>query len=121
MKKFVHISLLLLASYTSSAELTEQQVNKICSCIEKVENSKKYYFGIKSVPIKGNNEQERYEYARRICINTIKNNYRRYQQSNKVEHCYLDYLANRYCPNSCDKIGNKNWINNIHKMMKEIK
>jgi len=33
-------------------------------------------------------------------------------------HCFLDYLADKYCPPSVDKQGNINWKKNIHKLVK---
>lgn len=94
--------------------INDKYANSILNAIFVVEggNKTKYPFGIKSIDTKGNKEL-----AKRICLNTIKNNYLRWQADGKPEHCYLDYLANRYCPMSCDKVGNTNWKKNIHRLV----
>lgn len=53
--------------------------------------------------------------ARRVCRNTVVNNYARWVKAGK-RGSYLDYLANKYCPISHDKKGNINWKKNIRKV-----
>lgn len=66
-------------------------------------------YGIKSVRVKDHAD------ARKVCINTIRNNYARWTASGG-KGCYLDFLADRYCPPTADRVGNRNWKKNIHKM-----
>lgn len=81
--------------------------NQIVEAIKVIENSKRYPYGVKSIDTGGNEEK-----ARRICYNTVKNNYFRWQKSDKKKS-YLNYLADKYCPPSADKQGNINWKKNI--------
>ena len=69
-------------------------------------------YGILSIKIRDE------AHARRICLNTIRNNRVRWIKAGQPGS-YLDYLADRYCPRSADPIGNKNWKRNIHKLVKE--
>ncbi len=79
-------------------------------------------YGILSVKVK--DEQE----ARRICLNTIRNNRVRFANQNKFTD-YIEFLASRYCPvgASNDPQGlNKNWVKNVkyfltNKQQKKIK
>jgi hypothetical protein len=111
--------ILLMIAFALSANagsLPVDMQNKIADAIKMVENSQKYPYGIKSVHIKGETQTERELYARRICLNTINNNYSRWGKNNSNKN-FLDYLGDVYCPSSCDKIGNINWKNNIKKIV----
>jgi len=55
--------------------------------------------------------------ARRICMNTIRNSRTRWLAAGRPGD-ELDYLADRYCPPSADKVGNARWKRNIHKLVK---
>lgn len=55
--------------------------------------------------------------AKRWCENTVRNNYRRWQGSSETED-FITFLGNRYCPPSVDRVGNKNWIVNVNKLIK---
>lgn len=92
--------------------------NKLVYAIGKAENSKKYPYGIKSIPIKGKTQLEREAYAKRICLNTVKNNWVRYQKTDKRID-YITFLGNKYCPinDPNDKKGlNSNWIRNVKRI-----
>ena len=69
-------------------------------------------YGILSVQVRDE------AHARRICLNTIRNNRIRWIKAGQPG-AYLDYLADRYCPRSADSVGNKNWKRNIHKLVNE--
>ena len=69
-------------------------------------------YGILSIPVRDE------AHARRICLNTIKNNRVRWIKAGQPG-AFLDYLADRYCPRSADPIGNKNWKANIKRLVKE--
>lgn len=117
---FKIIFFFLLLSFSSFCEvLPESEVNKIADAIFIIEggNKTKYPYGIISIDTKGNKE-----YARRICKNTIRNNSLRFNklapENKKKYHCYLDFLADRYCSPEVDKRGNQNWKKNIHYFLK---
>jgi len=69
-------------------------------------------YGILSIPVRDA------AHARKICLNTIKNNRVRWIKAGQPGS-YLDYLADKYCPRSADPIGNKNWKVNIRRLVKE--
>lgn len=72
-----------------------------------------YLYGIRSV--KYNNFEE----ARKICLNTIKNNRRRYRDYGyKKYNTYLEFLASRYAPISGnltekERDLNRYWLSNV--------
>lgn len=108
--------LLILLTFTTlslgAAELPKAKLDKIANAIYRVEGGAKAKvpYGILSIKVK--NETE----ARRICINTIRNNYRRWDATGR-RGSYIDYLADRYCPISDGYIGNRNWKKNMVKIL----
>jgi hypothetical protein len=56
-------------------------------------------------------------HARQICLNTIRNSRTRWLKAGRPGD-ELDFLADRYCPPSADKVGNARWKVNIHKLVK---
>ncbi len=107
--KFLLILGLLLANNALFGQISDVNANKLANIIYKIEGgaNTKYPYGIKS--IKTSN-------PRQVCINTIKNTYVRWQNRGKTNE-FLFFLADRYCPPSCDKQGNLNWKKNINKMV----
>lgn len=79
----------------------------IANAIFKAEGGYKatYLYGIRSIPY--NTEAE----ARRICINTIRNNKVRFCRQAQYKD-FLDYLGSRYCPVSAHPL-NKHWTKNV--------
>lgn len=100
------IALLVLCVSDASAEVIN--VDKLADAIYKAENSVKFPYGIKSIDTKSDAV-----YARKICINTIKNNIKRYNKSDKSVD-YITFLGNRYCPPNVHSL-NKNWVRNVKK------
>jgi hypothetical protein len=92
--------------------LTPQKVNQIADAIYQIEGGVNTHFpyGIKS--IKTDN-------PRKICLNTIKNNWIRWNKSSSNQD-FLTYLACHYCPKSSDAKGFINWNKNIHALWKRI-
>lgn len=88
---------------------------KIADAIYVIEGGKKtkYPYGIKSINTHGNVAK-----ARRICINTVNNNYQRWLKSEQTLD-FLDFLANRYCPPAADAVGNQRWRINIRNQLKK--
>lgn len=106
----IALCLTLILAYRLSASNTID-VERIADAIYLIEGGKKtkYPYGVKSVNTRGNKAK-----ARNICINTIVNTHKRWIDDNKPIH-FLDYLANRYCPPTVDRVGNRRWKTNIRK------
>ena len=69
-----------------------------------------FLYGIVSVKYKDEAD------ARRICVNTIRNNRKRYADYGYKQYStYLEFLQSRYCPIGCsnDKGDNKYWLKNV--------
>lgn len=94
-------------------------VERIVSAIYKAEGGAKAIkpYGILSVPC--NSKEE----CKRICENTVKNNWKRYNQWGHKQHpTYLAFLASRYAPIgvSNDPTNlNKNWLKNVQYFLYE--
>lgn len=91
-----------------SADFRDKIVNSIY--LAEGGSQTKYPFGIKSIQTNGNKE-----FARRICSNTVENNWIRWQKAGKTND-FIEFLGARFCPLSDknDAKGlNKNWIKNV--------
>lgn len=93
--------------------LTDKKINTFADIVYRIEGGKKAKkpYGILSIPVK--DEQS----ARKVCINSIKNNYKRWTTAGRT-NCFIDFFVNRWCPSSSDFSGNKNWKSNAHKILK---
>lgn len=88
---------------------------RLADAIYKAEGGKlaKVPYGILSVKVKDEAE------ARRVCLNTIRNNMARWQwaRQNGDQRDYIQFLGDRYCPTTGatnDPSGlNKNWVKNV--------
>lgn len=109
--KLIFILFLTQISCFSSEILTENQINRIADAIYRAENSKTYPYGIKSIKTNGNKE-----FARKICLNTIRNNHKRWLNSDKSKD-FITFLGDRYCPAKDDPQGNINWKKNVKKFL----
>lgn len=98
----VAISLASLFTLSSSASPSDEQ---IANAIRKTEGV--WTYGIKTITV--TNEA----HARRICLNTIRNNRVRWQRSGS-SGSFIEFLADRYCPKSVDLVGNANWKRNMN-------
>lgn len=112
MIKYILLSLLLAGN--ACGQISSNKVDKIVSAIYKIEGGAKtkYPFGIKSINTNGD-----YNKAKRICENTVRNNYVRWQKSSKSID-YLEFLQRRYCPIGASddpKNLNSNWLKNLRK------
>jgi len=109
----------ILASAASAAEPagnnhTNNYTNEqIVNAIFKAEGGykAKYLYGIRSVQYKDEAD------ARRICLNTVRNNRTRFIKQTKHKN-YLEFLASRYCPtkgnlSNAEQKLNHNWLNNV--------
>jgi len=114
MKKLITVAALLATLNLYSAPVLsdqqlEQKYGKIADAIYKLEGGTKTKHPYGVLSIKTNN-------PRRVCLVTIYHNELRWK-SQGSHGDYLDYLADVYCPRSADPKGNKNWHNNIHKLI----
>jgi hypothetical protein len=109
MKKYFTLFLLACSAY--AGELRKSDKDKIADAIYRIEGGRKAKvpYGILSLPVRGE------PHARQICINTIQNNWKRWQQTDGIN--YFEFLGNRYCPPSADAIGNARWKTNIQSVL----
>lgn len=87
-------------------------VNKIADGIKKVESSFRVPYGIETIPLKGKTKKEKEVYARKICINSINNNWERFNKAGKPGD-FLIFMNRRYCPN------NMNWSVNLRSILRK--
>lgn len=106
MKPFLLTLLLAPAALALDAD-------RIADAIYRIEGGAKAKvpYGILSVPVRDAAE------ARHVCLNTIRNNHRRWIKAGRPGD-YLDFLADRYCPPSADPVGNRNWKRNLRQILK---
>ena len=106
------LALLLLALPASA--LTHAEAERICMAIYRAEGGAKAKvpFGILSIKVKD------YAEAKRVCINTVKANHKRWVAAGKPGD-HITFLARQYCPPSTDPIGNRNWRANIKSILKQ--
>ena len=124
MKLVLLIALLITCSMplTASAEFipdTKEKVNQLVNAIYKAEGGEKtiYPYGIRSI-----NTHSNKAYARKICVNTVKNNVKRWKDSVKKgdKRSYLKFLGDRFCPPKAHK-KNVNWLPNVRWFLKQHK
>lgn len=98
--------------YSKDLILNDTKINQFADAVYRIEGGEKARkpYGILSVKV--NNKQ----HARRICINSIKNNYKRWIDSGQ-KVAFPVYFAGRWCPQSVDPVGFRNWTNNARKIL----
>lgn len=90
--------------------LETKTVNQIADGIKKVEGSLRVPYGIETIPLKGKTKKAKEVYARKICINSINNNWERYNKAGKSGD-FLVFMNRRYCPK------NMNWSVNLRSIL----
>jgi hypothetical protein len=105
----------------SEKVLSDRFVNKMADAIYVAEGGSKARkpYGVLSVSLKGKTDEEIKKEARRITINSIKNNWNRWQKTNKQQD-FIHFMADRWCPPSADKQGNINWKVNVPKILERL-
>jgi hypothetical protein len=88
------------------ADFSQYSNEAIVEAIGKAENSAKYPFGIKSIDTKGD-----VEYAREICLNSVKNGRARWIKAGKP-YDLITFIGLRFCPPKAHKL-NSNWVKNV--------
>lgn len=94
-------------------------VPKLMEAIYIAEGGKKAKkpYGILSIPCEGK------AHCGRICLNTIRNNLKRWDKAGRKEP-YLEFLARRYAPQGVknDPNGlNRNWLKNVSRIYNKTK
>lgn len=116
MFKLYLVLLLALASSVLAADYTPNDFPRIADAIYKAEGgvraSKPY--GILSVKVKNK------DHARKICLNTIRNNYTRWLEAG-AKSDFIFYLGSIYCPAAHDKKGNSVWAKNVNYFLNKNK
>ena len=100
----ISLLLTLLVFSSSYLALAEEPVNVyvLADSIRQAEGV--WTYGVKSVKC------ETEEACRKICINSIRNNLKRYQRSDKSKD-FITFMGFRWCPPSIHKL-NRNWVKN---------
>lgn len=95
--------------------LTLDDQIKISKVIYQIEggDKTKHPYGIKSIKTFGDKQL-----ARRICLNTIKNNFIVWKNSGARGE-FTNYLCDAYCPPESDFQGNINWKKNFNQIAKK--
>lgn len=103
MKSLPVIVLLSFVALAAGAGLGERQIAAIREAIWRSEGGARatYAYGIKSVPYRDTAQ------ARRMCENSIRNNYARWQAGGRTND-FIPFMAARYCP-----LDQNNWTRNV--------
>lgn len=113
--KLIPLLLLLLLPLVSAAQ-SRDYVERMANAIYRAEGGTKtrYPYGVKSInpPANLKTRVELELWARRITINSIRNNWRRWEQAGKPGE-FVPFMARRWCPPSADPIGHRNWVRNV--------
>ena len=81
---------------------------EIVEAIGKAENSVKFPYGIKSIDTHGNKD-----YARKICLNSVRNAKKRWIKAGKPED-FIVFMGRRFSPPSI----NPNWVRLVKYFLK---
>lgn len=114
LRSYVVVALLTTSAFATPPEPIDPVLaDRIVQAIYVAEGGPKARvpFGILSVPVKD------FADAKRICKNTVANNYRRWQTAGRPG-AFLDFLADRYCPPKADPVGNTRWKRNVRAGLK---
>ena len=95
----------LLVAMLCLALVNGVDIQKLADAIKLAENSETFPYGVKSVKCSGEAE------CRQVCINSIKNNLRRYEASDKSTD-FITFMGKRWCPPKEHRL-NKNWVKNV--------
>ena len=100
MKKLSLLIIGLLLCYNPVYPAQDWTDAQIANAIYRTENSVKFPYGIKSIDTKGNKE-----YARKICLNSIRNTRKRWIKAGQPED-FITYMGRRFSPPNI----NPNWV-----------
>lgn len=110
MKRILIVSLL---SFVTLAQAGHPNPERLADAIYRAEGGARARspYGVLSVKVKDAAD------ARRITINSIENNWKRWERAGKPGE-FIGFMADRWCPPSCDPIGNRNWKKNVKAIYK---
>ena len=111
----IFTALFLVMTRSSRADF-EPDFPKLVEAIGNAENSVKYPYGIKSI-----NTHSDKVLAGKICMNTVRNNWKRYTAIDSTPSMdeYMRFLANRFCPvGAVDDLSglNAHWLGNVSRL-----
>ena len=110
--KVIPIVGIIILLFVGSVWAESYTDNQIVEAIGRAENSVKYPYGIKSIDTHGDPV-----YARKICLNSVRNGRKRWIKAGKP--CDLiTFIGKRYCPPSAHSL-NKNWVTNVRYYLKK--
>jgi len=95
---------LLFASSALSCPYAEVLADSIYVAEGKTKARKPY--GVLSIPVRDE------AHARRITLNSIRNNWKRWEKAGKPGD-FVSYMAARWVPKSVDPVGHRNWVRNV--------
>lgn len=108
-----------VAQADTPKDVMDGYYNKYVNAIFKAEggSSATYLYGIRSVKYSTPEE------ARRICFNTVRNNYTRWLEANTTQ-TFLEFLGDKYCPTTgklseSERRLNIHWKTNVAYFLKE--
>lgn len=93
----------ILFGFYAEAHPQDYSDTQIANAIYKTENSTKYPYGIRSIDTNGNEA-----YARKLCLNSIRNARKRWIEAGKPED-FITHMGKRYCPPTAHP-KNVNWV-----------
>jgi len=108
--------LLLITTQAQAQEYTNEQIADAIYIAEGKESACVPY-GIKSLKYENrdNKALSRHDWARWICLNTIRNHRARHEAHNCGKD-FIECLGSRYCPVSEHEL-NKNWVYNVYSIL----
>ncbi len=110
------MAIMILICFVSSCSAQEFSDEQIANAIYKAENSVKYPYGIKSLKYEDRTDKSltKEQWARKICLNTIKNHRKRHAKHNCGKD-FISCLGDRYCPTTIKSEYhlNKNWVKSV--------
>ena len=103
---------IILLTATARASMPDGFEERMADAIWKAEGGSKtkWPYGVKSVKVVSVAE------ARRVTINSVRNNWRRWEKAGKPEP-FIKFMARRWCPELSDPVGHRNWVRNMTVLM----
>jgi hypothetical protein len=117
---FVPMLVFWLAPLTGQAAPTPAFAAKLADAIYVAEGGTKARvpYGVLSIkpPANVKTPEQLKAWARRITLNSIANNWRRWESAGRPG-TFVKFIATRWCPPSADPQGHTNWVRNVTKLL----
>lgn len=106
-KHLFNTVILLLCAITGTAE-AHPQPERLATAIYWAEGGARARvpYGVLSLPVRDA------DHARQITLNSIRNNWRRWEQAGRPGD-FIQFMGLRWCPPSVDAAGHTNWVRNV--------